>query len=140
MTRPFGGPAWAKFTVYAYLLRTTVHTNARAGLDTSANVDAVNQGLGIPTGEPGAIAAEQVEYLLAVWPHGRVLEANALEVYALHVVGQLSKSQMVEWLSDMERRDAFTVTGRTVESTEDQLSALYRLGLLTPAEIGFEHL
>ena len=102
-------PSWAKFTVHAHLLRTTVHTNPRAGLDTNANVDAINTGMRIPTGEPGAISAGQVEYLLTVWPHGRVPEANALEVYALHVVGQLSQSQMVEWLNDMPRRDAFKV-------------------------------
>ena len=78
----------------ASLLRTTVHTNARAGLDTSANVDAVNRSLGIPTGEPGAISADQVEYLLVAWPHDRVLEATALEVYALHIVGQLVTIQV----------------------------------------------
>ena len=140
MTRPLGSPAWAKFTVNSYLLRTTVHTNARAGFDTNANVDAVNHSMGIPTGEPGAISAEQVEYLLAAWPHGRVLEANALEVYALHVVGQLSRTLMAEWLSDMPGRAAFEVGEGTVQSTENQLAALHSLGLLTRAELDLGHL
>ena len=133
-------PSWAKFTVYAYLLRTTVHTNARAGLDTNANVDAINTGMGIPTGEPGAISADQVEYLLTVWPHDRVLEATAIEVYALHVVGQLSRTQMTEWLSDLPRRDAFKVGEGVVKSTKMQILALARLGLLTRAEIDLDHL
>ena len=133
-------PSWAKFTVYAYLLRTTVHTNARAGLDTNANVDAINTGMGIPTGEPGAISADQVEYLLTVWPHDRVLEATAIEVYALHVVGQLSRDQMAAWLSDLPRRDAFKVGEGVVKSTKMQILALARLGLLTRAEIDLDHL
>ena len=133
-------PSWAKFTVYAYLLRTTVHTNARAGLDTNANVDAINTGMGIPTGEPGAISADQVEYLLTVWPRDRVLEATAIEVYALHVVGQLSRTQMTEWLSDLPRRDAFKVGEGVVKSTKMQILALARLGLLTRAEIDLDHL
>ena len=133
-------PSWAKFTVYAYLLRTTVHTNARAGLDTNANVDAINTGMGIPTGEPGAISADQVEYLLTVWPRDRVLEATAIEVYALHVVGQLSRTQMTEWLSDFPRRDAFKVGEGVVKSTKMQILALARKGLLTRAEIDLDHL
>ena len=133
-------PSWAKFTVYAYLLRTTVHTNARAGLDTNANVDAINTGMGIPTGEPGAISADQVEYLLTVWPRDRVLEATAIEVYALHVVGQLSRTQMTEWLSDLPRRDAFKVGEGVVKSTKMQILALARKGLLTRAEIDLDHL
>ena len=134
-----GSPDWAKFTVYAYLLRTTVHTNSRAGLDTIANVDAVNLSLEIPTGEPGAISAEQVEYLLVAWPHDRVLEATALEVFALYVVSQLSKSQMISWLNEMPRLDAFTVNGRTVRSTEDQLAALSHSGLIARLEIGIDN-
>ena len=132
-------PSWAKFTVYAYLLRTTVHTNARAGLDTNANVDAINTGMGIPTGEPGAISADQVEYLLTVWPHDRVLEATAIEVFALYVVGQLSKSQMISWLNEMPRLDSFTVNGRTVDSTEDQLASLSKSGLIARLEIGIDN-
>ena len=133
-------PSWAKFTVYAYLLRTTVHTNAQAGLDTNANVDAINTGMGIPTGEPGAISADQVEYLLTMWPRDRVLEATAIEVYALYAAGQLSRDQMVEWLSDLPRRDAFKVGEGVVKSTKMQILALARLGLLTRAEIDLDHL
>ena len=134
-----GSPAWAKYTIYAYLLRTTVHTNSRAGLDISANVDDVNRSLGIPTGEPGAISAAQVEYLLEAWPHDRVLETTALEVFALYLVGQLSKSQMISWLNEMPRRDAFTVNGRTVRSTESQLTALSKSGLIARLEIGIDN-
>ena len=132
--------AWAKFTVHAYLLRTTVHTNSRAGLDTNANVDAVNLNLGIPTGEAGSISAEQVEYLLEAWPHDRVLEVTALEVFALYVVRQLNKSQLISWLNEMPRVDAFTVNGHTVESTEDQLTALSKSGLITRLEISIDNL
>ena len=82
MSDLFESPSWAKYTIHAYLLRTTVHTNSRAGLDIPANVDAVNRSLGIPTGEPGAISANQVKYLLTVWPRDRVLEATAIEVFA----------------------------------------------------------
>src|SRR5665811_1769768 len=117
-----------------------IRDNARAGLDIPANVDAVNLSLGIPTGEPGAISGDQVEYLLTAWPHDRVLEATALEVYALHIVGQLSKTQMIAWLNDMPRRDAFTVNGRVVGSTESPLAALYKLGLLARLEIGIDNL
>ena len=139
MPHILGSSAWAKFTVHAYLLRTTVHTNSRAGLDISANVDAVNYSLGIPTGEPGGISADQVEYLLEAWPHNRVLEATALEIFALYVVRQLSKSQMISWLNEMPRRDAFTVNGRIVPSTESQLAALAHSGLITRLEISIEH-
>ena len=138
MRDSLGSLSWAHFTVDAYLIRTTVHTNARAGLDISANVDAVNVIIGIPTGEPGAISADQVEYLLAVWPHDRVLEANAVEVYALYVVGKLSRIQMVEWLNEIPRRDAFTVNGHTIESVKTQCAVLCKLGFLTPLEIGLD--
>ena len=134
-----GSSTWATFTVHAYLIRTTVHTNSRAGLDTPANVDAINYNLGIPTGEPGAISAAQVEYLLTAWPHDRVLEVTALEVFAFYFVGQLSKSQMIAWLNEMPHRDAFTVNGRIVPSTEDQLAALAHSGLITRLEISIEH-
>ena len=139
MRDPLGSPAWGKYTIYAYLLRITVHTNSRAGLDINANVDAVNLSLGIPTGEPGAISADQVEYLLTMWPHDRVLEATALEVYALYVVGQLSKSQMISWLNEMPHRDAFTVNGRVVRSTEYQLAALSKSGLIARLDIGIDN-
>ena len=138
MTASLGYLPWAHLTVDSYLIRTTVHTNARAGLDTPANVDAVNRNLGIPTGEPGAISADQVEYILAVWPHDRVLEATALEVFALYLVGQLNKTQMIAWLNEMPRRDAFTVNGHTVRSTEEQLAALSKSGLITRLEIGMD--
>ena len=140
MPHILGSSAWAKFTVHAYLLRTTVHTNSRAGLDTNANVDAVNLNLGIPTGEAGSISAEQVEYLLEAWPHDRVLEVTALEVFALYVVRQLNKSQLISWLNEMPRVDAFTVNGHTVESTEDQLTALSKSGLITRLEISIDNL
>ena len=138
MSHILGSSAWAKFTVHAYLLRTTVHTNSRAGLDTNANVDAVNYSLGIPTGEPGGISADQVEYLLEAWPHDRVFEATALEIFAFYLVGQLSKSQLISWLNEMPRRDAFTVNGHTVESTEAQLAALAHSGLITRLEISID--
>ena len=139
MSHVLGSSAWAKFTIHAYLLRTTVHTNSRAGFDIPTNVDAINLNLGIPTGEPGAISAAQVEYLLEAWPHDRVLEATALEVFALYVVRQLSKTQMISWLNEMPRRDAFTVNRRTVESTESQLTALSKSGLITRLEIGIDN-
>ena len=139
MSHILGSSAWATFTVHAYLLRTTVHTNSRAGLDTSANVDAINYNLGILTGEPGAISAAQVEYLLEAWPHDRVLEATALEIFAFYLVGQLNKSQMISWLNEMPRVDAFTVNGHTVESTESQLTALSHSGLIARLEIGIDN-
>ena len=139
MPHILGSSAWAEFTVHAYLLRTTVHTNSRAGLDTNANVDAVNYNLGIPTGEPGSISAAQVEYLLEAWPHDRVLEATALEIFAFYFVGQLSKSQMIAWLNEMPRRAAFKVNGRIVPSTEDQLAALSHSGLITRLEISIDN-
>ena len=139
MSDLFGSPSWAKHTIHAYLLRTTVHTNSRAGFDIPTNVDAINLNLGIPTGEPGAISAAQVEYLLEAWPHDRVLEATALEIFAFYFVGQLNKSQMISWLNEMPRVDAFTVNGHTVESTESQLAALSHSGLITRLEIGIDN-
>jgi len=47
---------------------------------------------------------------------------------------------MIVWLNDMPRRDAFTVNGRVVGSTESQLAALYKLGLLARLEIGIDNL